>query len=142
MRCCHRANASLKCRSEICDRSGPLPGMGDDGSDGCERIFDAVVEFGIQDFAGLLGSPALGDVDVHADYSLGAPLAIVQGEAARLDPSHLAVGKNNAILQTILALSVGEGLAAKAFQPLKVVGKHQIAPLVARNLGGAFGEAI
>src|SRR5262245_29996692 len=85
---------------------------------------------------------AFGDIDVDADHPLGATLAIIRGETARLDPSHPTVWADNAILQTILALPVGEGLVAKAFQPLKVVGKHQSAPLAACNLSVAFGDAI
>src|SRR5262249_33463058 len=103
MRCCHRANASLKCCGEIRDRSGPLPGMGDDSSHGRESVFDAMVEFGIQDFAGLLGSLALGNVDVDADHPLGVPRGIVRDEAARLNPSQPAIRANNSVLKIMFA---------------------------------------
>ena len=91
MCCCHRANASLKCRSEFSDRSVPLPGVGDDSSDGRQRVFDAVVEFGIQEFAGLFGAFTLGDVDIDAHHPFRTPIFTVRDSTASLDPSDLAV---------------------------------------------------
>src|SRR5262249_18543289 len=69
MRCRHRVNASLNCRGEVGDRSAPLAGVGNDSADGRKCVLDAMVKFSIQDFAGLLGSLALGNVDVHADQA-------------------------------------------------------------------------
>jgi hypothetical protein len=108
MRCCHRANASLKCRSEISDRSSPLLSVGDDSSDGCERVFDAVVEFGIQDFAGLFSSLALGDVDIYADQTPCMAGLIIFYETARLDPAHRSAGTYDAKLCVMLAAPLGK----------------------------------
>src|SRR5690349_21388905 len=108
MGCRHRANAPLKCRSEISDRSAPLPGVGDDGSDGCERIFNAVVQFGIQYFAALLGSLALGDVDVHADQALRVSGLVILYEAARLDPADRSARTHNAKFCVMLAAPLGK----------------------------------
>src|SRR5215831_13387185 len=110
MRCCHRANASLKSRSKISDRSAPLPGVGDDSSDGRERVFDAMIEFGIQDFAGLFGSLALGDVDVHADQASCVAGLIIVDEATRLDPADRSGGTHNAELCMMLAAPFGKYL--------------------------------
>src|SRR5262245_55719412 len=108
MRCCHRANAPLKCRSEISDRSAPLPTVRDDSGDSCERVFDAMVEFGIQNFAGLFGALALADVDVHADHaSCVAGLIILYG-TARLDPADRSAGTHNAKLCVMLAAPLGK----------------------------------
>src|SRR5262249_33040663 len=110
MRCRHRVNASLKCRSEISDRSAPLPGAGDDSSNSCKRVFDAVVEFCIQDLAGLFGSLALGDVDVHADQASCVAGLIILDEAARLDPADRSAGTHNAELCMMLAAPFGKYL--------------------------------
>src|SRR5262245_32195462 len=107
MRCCHRANASLKCCSEISDRSA-LSTLRDDSGDGCERVFDAVVEFGIQDFAGLLGSLALADVDVHAYQTLCLTGLIILYETARFDPANGSAGAHNAELCVMLAAPIGK----------------------------------
>src|SRR5262245_37090783 len=70
LRSCHRANASLKCRSEISDRAGPLPGVGHDSSDGRERIFDAMVKFGNELILSLFSVPSLGDVTDSDTYNI------------------------------------------------------------------------
>src|SRR5215467_1702321 len=105
---CHRANASLKCHREISNRSAPLPGLGNDSGDGCKRIFDAVVELGIQDFAGLFRSFALGDVDVHADHASCVASLVILDEAARLDPADRSAGTHNAKLCMMLAATLGK----------------------------------
>src|SRR5215475_9753814 len=102
MCCCHRANASLECRSEISDRSAPLPTVRDDSGDSCERVFDAVVEFGIQNFAGLFGSLALADVDVHANQTFCVTGLIILYETARLDPADRSARTHNAELCVML----------------------------------------
>jgi hypothetical protein len=65
--------------------------VGDDSSDGCERIFDAVVEFGIQDFAGLFGPLSLGDIDADPDHPLRARITIVRNETTPFGPTDLTV---------------------------------------------------
>src|SRR5262245_52252947 len=71
LRSCHRANASLKCCSEISDRAGPLPGMGHDSSDGRERIFDAMVKFGNELILLLFSVLSLGDItDSDTDHTV------------------------------------------------------------------------
>src|SRR5689334_11693896 len=99
---CHRANTSVERHCEIGDRSVPLPGVGNDSSDGRERIFDAMIEFGIQDFAGLFGLLALGDVDVHADQASCVAGLIILDEATRLDPADRSAGTQNAELCMML----------------------------------------
>src|SRR5262245_27301197 len=101
---CHRSNAPIKCRSEISNRSDPLPRVGNDSSDGRERVFDAVVEFSIQDFARLFGSLTLGDVDVHADQAFCVTGLIILYETARLDPPDRSTGTHNAKLCVMLAV--------------------------------------
>src|SRR5215475_11863289 len=108
MGCCHRANASIERRYEISDRSAPLPGVRDDSGDGCERVFDTVVEFGIQDLTGLFGSLALGDVDVYADQALCVAGLVILYKTARLDPAHRPAGTYNAKLCVMLAAPLGK----------------------------------
>src|SRR5262249_17601778 len=108
MCCCHRANAPLKCRSEINDRSSPLPSVGDDGSDGRKRVFNAVVEFSIQDFSGLFGSLAISDVDVHADHAFCATGLVILYETTRLDPADRSAGAHNTMLCVMLAAPLGK----------------------------------
>src|SRR5215475_6563089 len=103
MSCRHGANASFKCRSKISDRSAPLLGVGDHRSDGRERVFDAVVKFGIQDFTSLFGSLALGYVDVHADQALSVAGLVIRYETARLDPADRSEGTHNAKFCVMLA---------------------------------------
>src|SRR5262245_53431046 len=110
MGCCHRANASLKCRSEINDRSAPLPGVRDHGSDGRERVFDAMIEFGIQDFVGFFGSLALGDVDIHTNQASCAADLIILDEATRFDPADRSARTHNAELCMMLAAPFGKYL--------------------------------
>src|SRR5262245_35168854 len=62
LRSCHRANASLKCLSEISDRARPLRRVGHDSSDGRERIFDAMVKFGNELILSLFSVLSLGDI--------------------------------------------------------------------------------
>src|SRR5262245_6262495 len=107
---CHRANTSVERYCEIGDRSVPSSGLGDDSSDGRERIFDAMIEFGIQNFAGLFGSLALGDVDVHADQASCVTGLIVLDEATRLDPADRSAGTHNAELCMLLAAPFGKYL--------------------------------
>src|SRR5215831_12968912 len=80
VRCCHRANPSLKRIYESADRSASLAGVGDDSANRRERILDSMVKFGIQDLVGVLASLALGDVDVDAGHPLWAPIPIVRDE--------------------------------------------------------------
>src|SRR5215472_9652499 len=108
MSCCHRANASLKCRGEIRDRSAPLPGVGDDGSHSCERVLDAMVKFGIQDFAGLFGSLALGDIDVHADHASCVTGLVILYETARLDPANRSARAHNPKLCVMFGVPLGK----------------------------------
>src|SRR5262249_39759228 len=108
MGCCHRANASLKSRSEISDRSALLLGVGDDSSDGRKRVLDAVVEFGVQDFTGLFGTLALGDVDVHADQASCVTGLVILYETARFDPADRSAGSHNAKLGVMLAAPLGK----------------------------------
>src|SRR5262249_25413374 len=108
MGCRHRANASLKRRSEISDRSAPLLGVGDDSSDGCERVLDTVVEFGIQDFAGLLGSLALGDIDAYPAQALSQAGLVILYKTARLDPPDRPARTQNAKLGVMLAPPLGK----------------------------------
>src|SRR5262244_980625 len=99
-----------KTRSQRSLLSSPLPGVGDDSSDRCERVFDAMIEFGIQDFAGLFGSLALGDVDVHADQASCVAGLIILDEATRLDPADRSAGTHNAELCMMLAAPFGKYL--------------------------------
>src|SRR5436190_18910118 len=108
MRCCHRANPSLKCRTEISDRSAPLPGLGDDGTDGGEGVFDAMVELSIQDHSSLFGSLALGDIDVDADQTFCVAGLVILNETARLDPADRSGGTQNAKLCVMLAAPLGK----------------------------------
>src|SRR5215475_10597969 len=112
MRCCHRANTSLKCHSEINNRSAPLLGVRDDSSDSCECVFDAMVELGIQDFSGLLGSLALCDVDVHADHASCVACLVILYETACLDPADRSAGTHNAKLCVMLAAPLGTQMFA------------------------------
>jgi hypothetical protein len=85
--------------------------VGDDSSDCRERVFDAVVEFGIQDFAGLFDTLALGNVDVHADQAFcvtGWSYSMKLHETARLDPADRFAGTHNAKLCVMLAAPLGE----------------------------------
>src|SRR5215831_7065197 len=75
--CCHRANASVECRYEIGNRFTPNRSLGNDGADSREGVLDTVVELRNQDTLALLCSLALGDIDVNANHSLCAPIAII-----------------------------------------------------------------
>src|SRR5262245_5093728 len=105
---CHRANASIERRYEIGDRSGPVPGVRDNRADGRERVLNAVVKFSIQDFAGLFGSLALGDVNVHADQASRVTGLVILYETAGLDPANRSAGTHNAKLCVMLATLLGK----------------------------------
>src|SRR5262245_28391783 len=70
LRSCHRANASLKCLSEISDRARPLRRVGHDSSDGRERIFDAMVKFGNELILSLFSVLSLGDIADSDTYNI------------------------------------------------------------------------
>ena len=73
-----------------------------------ERIFDAMIKFGIQDFAGLFGSLALGDIDVHADYAFCVTGLVILYETARLDPADRSAGTHNAMLCVVITAPLGK----------------------------------
>src|SRR5215471_11264340 len=108
MRCRHRANASLKRIYETVDRSASPVGVGDECADGRESVFDAMVKFGIQDFAGLFGSLAFGDVDLHADHASCVAGLVIFYKTARLDPSDRSAGTHNTKLRMMLAALLGK----------------------------------
>src|SRR5262245_56554403 len=103
MRCCHRANAALERCDKIFDRSASFPGVGDDGADGGKCVLDTMVELGIQDRSGLLGSLAFGDIDVDADHASCVAGLVILHVTARLDPPDRSTGTHNAKLGMMLA---------------------------------------
>src|SRR6476661_3093699 len=112
MCCCHGAKAPLDRCYEIVDRSPPFPGVGDDSTHGCECVLDAMVELGIQDRLSLLGSLALGDIDVDADHALCVAGLVILYVTARLDPPDRSAGAHNATLCMMLAAQLGKNLLA------------------------------
>src|SRR5262245_51798244 len=92
VRRCHRANASIERHDEISDRSAPLPGAGNNSTDGRECVLDAMVEFGQQSSLLLFHPFALGYVDADADDSVWKSSAAKRKKTARLHPTQLASG--------------------------------------------------
>jgi hypothetical protein len=85
-----------------------MPGLGDDGTDGRECVLDAVVEFGVQSFAGFFGSLALSNVDVNADQAFCETGSVILYGTARLDPADRSAGMHNAKLCVMLAAPLGK----------------------------------
>src|SRR6185436_2588112 len=86
----HRTKASFERCYEIGDRSAPLAGMGDDGADRGECVFDTVVEFGQQSALLVLRLLALGYVNADSDDSVWVAFTAKGNETARLYPTQLA----------------------------------------------------
>src|SRR5262249_37446747 len=83
-----------------------------DGTDRCEDILYASVEFGMQHIALLLSLLALGDVDVHADQAFCVAGLVILYETARLDPADRAARTHNAKLCVMLAAPLYKYLLA------------------------------
>src|SRR5262245_17573425 len=136
MGCCHGAKAPLDRGYEIVDRSAPFPGLGDDSTDGGECVLDAMVELGIQDRSSLLGSLAVGDIDVDADHARCVAGLVILNVAARLDPPDRSAGAHNATLCTMLAAQLGKYLSAVLQELRQVVWMDPGSPIADRDLGG------
>src|SRR5688572_6269268 len=102
MCCCHGAKTPLERCYEPVDRSAPFPGVGGDSPDGGECVLDAMVELGIQDRSGLLGSLARGDIDVDADQAPCVAGLVVLYVTARLNPPDRSAWAHNSKLCMVL----------------------------------------
>src|SRR5262249_23862945 len=87
---CHRLNAAFERRREIGHRAARIQRVRNYSADGCERIFDAMVEFGVQRALMLFCTFAFSHVDVDASHSLRASIFTIRNRTASLDPSDLS----------------------------------------------------
>ena len=101
-----------------------------------------MIEFGNQYAELFLSSLALGDVDIDANHALGVTVAAIRHETARFDPSNFAIGSNNAILHTVLALPLQERLSSGGIRPVTVLRMRPEPPLAACGLFGTFGQTV
>src|SRR6185503_3892097 len=85
---------------------------------------------------------ALGNINVYADDTYRAPVAVVRNQATRLDPPRPTVWANNPVLRVMLTASRRESLAAERIQARKVIRMHTGSPLVAGKLFSSLGQAV
>src|SRR5262245_54282444 len=142
MCCCHGANAPLERCYEIVDRPAAFSGLGDDSTDGGECVLDTMVELGVQDRSSLLGSLALGDVDVDADHALCSVGLAILYVSARLDPPDRSAGTHYAALCMMLAAPLSKYLSAVLQKLWQVIWMDPGSPIAERDLYSLLGKAI
>src|SRR5688572_7557111 len=95
-----------------------------------------MVELGIQDRSSLLGSLALGDIDVDTDQALYAAGLVILNVTARLDPPDCSAGAHNAKLCMMLAAQLGKYLSAVLQKLRQVIRMDLGSPIADRDLRG------
>src|SRR5262249_53770094 len=108
---------------------------------GRQRVFDPVIEFGIQEFATLFGALALGDVNVDANHGTRTPIPTISNQGSCFDPPHFTRWSDNSQLSNKLWLAFFEGTATFGRQPLQIVWMHALTPVIGSNFGGAQRQA-
>src|SRR5262245_50575204 len=83
---------------------------------------------------------ALGHIDCDANHASWAPTTIVCNEITLLDPSDIALSANDAVFGVQSVPLIREGLVAKFFDALKVLGVHPHPPLIDCRLGSSLAS--
>src|SRR5262245_9850362 len=142
MRGGHRSDTAVQCSREVRYLRVALLRTRNDGADGGEHVFDAVVELGHQHTLVLFRSLALGDVDVDANYALRTTVVVVRREAARLDPADRAISMYDPVLRIGFSASLLPNPIALCVEPRKVLGVNAGPPDAARDLGGSLRQTV
>src|SRR5262245_40473520 len=99
----HRANAAVERSYKMLHRAAAVHGVDSDGLNGREHVLDAMVELGNQLALLLFHLLALSYVDADANNAMRASLTVIGNETACLNPSHLATGTIDTVLDLVFA---------------------------------------
>src|SRR5262249_9070422 len=109
---CHRLDATIECRRKIGHRAARTQRVGNDGTNGRERVLDAMVKLSEQDALLPLHPLTLGYIDVDTISPLGLSIAVVRNQLACLDPPDGSI-PNNSVFRGIFAPPFTAGLVPK-----------------------------